>query len=157
MTQPLTITSGSMPTVHEPGQVTLKPGFGMATLLLDSSRLNLEPGRYSDAVTPAMSLFAFDAFRDKLAALEGGRFILPSDSHPALLGSPEDRWLAARLTDWADTRLLIRKATGAVPQGTVGIGDASGPPLNAVLGSFATTTDGLGNKPGINRENVRSL
>lgn len=126
--------------------------------LIDELVRNLGRNRTLDVITPGISIFAFDALREKLEALGRTRVVLPSDGvGSALLGGEGDRsarnslrsrWLAARLADWADAKLEIRRAPNAVPQGTAVIRDEGGQPLHAVLGSFALTTDGLGLTPG---------
>lgn len=118
----------------------------------------LAPGRQLDVTTPGISLFAFDALRERLEAIASGRIILPADGdHDSLLGGEGDRaarntlrarWLAARLGSWVEAKLQIRRASGLVPQGTAVIRDEAGQPIQAVLGSFALTTDGLGVTPG---------
>src|SRR5438067_1618598 len=110
-----------------------------------------------DVITPAVSLFAFDALRSDLARVNG-RFVLPSDGTPlALLGASDDRasrnrlrmrWLANCFAEWADARLELRRAWGPIPQGALVVRGISGEPEQAILGAFAFTTDGLGITPG---------
>jgi len=84
--------------------------------------------------------------------------VLPPDldSH-ALLGSEADRparnrlrarSLAARLRAWLDRDGTVRVAGSGIPQGTLVIRDASHHPQQALLGSVALTSDGLGLAPG---------
>ncbi|WP_367885527.1 helicase-related protein [Pseudogemmatithrix spongiicola] len=118
----------------------------------------LQPGRRLDLVTSSLSLFAFAELRAPLSRLGHSRLVLPrSGSDLLLLGSEQDRaarnrlqqrWLARSLAEWLRTTVEVRRARGAVPQGTAVVRDASGAPLNVVLGSLSLSTDGLGLAPG---------
>jgi hypothetical protein len=118
----------------------------------------LRDGCLVDVVTPALSLFACAELLSSPAPTGGSRFILPGglESH-VLLGSAADRaarnrlqsrWLAMRLRAWLTERAEIRRAAGGVPQGTMVLRDEHGTPLQALTGSFALTTEGLGLAPG---------
>jgi len=75
----------------------------------------------------------------------------------SLLGSATDRsarnqlqsrWLAGGMRDWIVEKADIRLARFGVPQGALVIRNAEAQPVQALLGSFALTTDGLGLTPG---------
>lgn len=126
--------------------------------LLDVIGPCLGPGRLLDVVTPELSIFAFEALRESLQAIAKGRLVLPSeDATSVLLGGDGDRsarnslrqrYLASLFAAWAESKLEIRRAAGPIPQGIAVIRDEEEQPLQAVLGSFALTTDGLGLTPG---------
>ncbi|MCM8612809.1 helicase-related protein [Accumulibacter sp.] len=129
-----------------------------ADRVIDLLRPQLSPRCQLDVVTPAFSLFAFSAMRRELDALAGCRLLLPSaTSDLAVLGSDADRaernrlqtrWLARRLAQWLKDKTEIRRAVGAVPQGAFVLRDDDGRPRQALLGSLAFSTDGLGLTPG---------
>src|SRR5690606_19418192 len=108
--------------------------------------------------TPTLSLFAFAELLDDAAKAETARLLLPAeDSGLAILGNEADRparnqlrtrWLARRLAQWLHDRAEVRRADGQVPQGSLVVRDAAGEPVQAVLGSFGFSTDGLGTTPG---------
>ena len=118
----------------------------------------LAPGHRLDMVTPAISLFAFEALAAHLANLHSARLVLPPASADLeWLGKAADRparnrlqvqRLASRLAEWLREKAVIRRATRSVPQGTLVVRDGDGGVLNVVQGSFALTTDGLGITPG---------
>lgn len=122
----------------------------LQVVLVDDSRL--------DAVTPAISLYACEALQSGLSQASRCRFVLPADvSGLPLLGSPADRsarnrlqsrWLAGQIRDWLTTRAEIRLARGGVPQSALVVRDGASRPVQALLGSLALTTDGLGLTPG---------
>ena len=95
----------------------------------------LGDGRSLDAVTPALSIFAFAEFLIGLQRAGRCRFVLPADpANLQLLGTTahrpsrnrlQSRWLAARLRDWLTDTADIRLARHGVPQGAVVIRDAS--------------------------------
>ena len=118
----------------------------------------LSGGRHVDVVTSALSLFAFADLLPRFAALDRCRLLLPPDTTDlSLFGSDADRparnrlqarWLAGHLSRWVADKADVRRAPGAVPQGTFVIRDKSGQALQALLGSLAFSTDGLGLTPG---------
>ena len=126
--------------------------------VIDAIQSVLSPGRQFDAVTPSVSLFAFQALQEKISALAKCRLLLPqTGSDLAFLGSDSDRssrnklqnqWLAKRLSKWIQTNAEIRRAHGAIPQGTFVTRDANNQPIQAMLGALAFSTDGLGLTPG---------
>jgi SNF2-related domain len=83
--------------------------------------------------------------------------MLPSDETDlALLGTGADRgarnrlqtcWLAKRCASWLQDKVELRRACGAVPQGAIVLRDHDGRVQQAVLGSFAFSTEGLGITP----------
>src|SRR6266540_513235 len=126
--------------------------------VVDLIRPSLGAGRRLDVVTPSLSLFAFAELLPQLAAVERCRFVLPPDNMDlSLFGSSPDRparnrlqarWLARQLSQWLADRAAVRRATGAVPQGAFVVRDGSDQALQALLGSLAFSTDGLGLTPG---------
>ena len=112
------------------------------------------PGHHLDLVTPALSLFALETVVQEVAELARTRLILPPEGTDlAFLGTGGDRaarnrlqsrWLARRCADWIARRVDCRRANGAVPQGAMVLRDIASTPRQALLGSFAFTTDGLG-------------
>jgi hypothetical protein len=126
--------------------------------VVDLIRHSLGAGRQLDVVTPSLSLFAFAELMPQLAAVQGGRFVIPPESiELALLGSSADRlarnrlqsrWLAKRLLQWIENKVEVRRALGPIPQSAFVIRNSDGRPLQALLGSLAFSTDGLGLTPG---------
>jgi SNF2 family DNA or RNA helicase len=126
--------------------------------VIDLLRPGLTAGRQLDVVTSAFSLFAFSELFHELAALARCRLLLPPTSAElAVLGSDADRtarnglqtrWLASRLAEWLENKAEVSQALGAVPQGAFVVRDGAAKPLQALLGSLAFTTDGLGLTPG---------
>jgi hypothetical protein len=126
--------------------------------IVDLVRPLLVSGSCLDMVTPALSIFACEPLLDGLRRSASCRFLLPAAVFELpLLGTPEDRaarnrlqsrWLAAQVRDWLTERTDVRFAHGAVPQGALIARDNSGQPVQALLGSLALTTDGLGVAPG---------
>jgi hypothetical protein len=124
----------------------------------DLIRSSLGAGRRLDVVTPVLSLFAFAELLEPLAEMGRCRFVLPPDGTDLLLfGSSLDRparnrlrarWLARNLGQWLTSRADVRRAFGPVPQGTFVVRDGSDQALQALLGTLAFTTDGLGLAPG---------
>ena len=111
-----------------------------------------------DVLTPALSLFAFDEVIRDVRDLAGCRLVLPPNgSDLEVLGTAADRparnrlqvrWLAQRLTRWIQDTAEVRRAIGPIPQSAFVIRDSSGHPVQALLGSLAFSTDGLGLTPG---------
>lgn len=126
--------------------------------VIDVIRPFLTAGNHLDMVSPSLSLFAFGELFGDLSKLARTRLLLPSsDADLALLGTTEDRaarnrlqqrWLAKRCASWLQRDVELRHAAGSVPQGAVVLRDGQARPQQAVLGSFAFSTDGLGIAPG---------
>jgi len=124
----------------------------------DHVKATLVEGCRVDAATPGLSIFALEALLADLARTAGCRIVLPADRiDHFMLGSPADRsarnrlrsrWLAARIQEWLIAKADIRSAVGGIPQGAIILREASGIPTQALLGSLALTTDGLGLTPG---------
>jgi hypothetical protein len=119
----------------------------------------VELGGILDVASPAVSVFAFAAATGALGAVSRPRIVLPAlDGQPNLLGSVADRAarnslqsrsLAKRFAEWLITKdAEVRTAGGPVPQGMIVARDAAGNPKQAVFGTVAFTTDGLGITPG---------
>ncbi|MDS4015591.1 MAG: SNF2-related protein, partial [Candidatus Accumulibacter sp.] len=129
-----------------------------ADRVIDLLRPQLSPRCQLDVVTPAFSLFAFSALRRELDALAGCRLLLPSatsdlvalelDADRTERNRLQTRWLARQLAQWLQHKTEIRRAVGAVPQGAFVLRDGDGRPRQALLGSLAFSTDGLGLTPG---------
>jgi len=126
--------------------------------VVDLLRPKLDSGARLDLVSPSLSLFAFQELMQELGKVSQARLLLPKeDADLAPLGSENDRlarnqlrtrWLAGRLADWISTKADVRRATGDVPQGSAITRDQQGLPTQAVLGSLAFSTVGLGTTPG---------
>ena len=126
--------------------------------VIDLLRPGLKPGHQLDIVSPAYSLFAFAEILSDTSNLAHTRLITPPETADlALLGSPADRaarnrlqvpWLARQFAHWIDIKAEVRRAKGAIPQGAMVMRDTLNQPLQAVLGSFGFSTDGLGITPG---------
>ena len=129
-----------------------------AERVIDLVRPQMQPGYRLDAVTPALSLFAFAELMKEAARLDRARLLLPQEGMDlASLGSGSDRasrnqlrtrWLAKRFAEWLAAKAEVRRAVGAVPQSALVVRDAQDRPQQVVLGSFAFSTEGLGTTPG---------
>jgi len=126
--------------------------------VVDLIRPFLGAGRQLDVVTPSLSLFAFAQLMPQLAAVQRARFVIPPESTElGLLGSSGDRparnqlqtrWLARELMRWLGNKSEVRRAGAEVPQGAFVVRDGADQPLQALLGSLAMSTEGLGLTPG---------
>jgi|APMI01.1.fsa_nt_gi hypothetical protein len=129
-----------------------------AERVIDLVRPRMQPGYRLDAVTPALSLFAFAELMKEAARLDSARLLLPQEGMDlGDLGSNSDRasrnqlrtrWLAKRFAEWLAAKAEVRRAVGAVPQSALVVRDAQDRPQQVVLGSFAFSTEGLGTTPG---------
>jgi hypothetical protein len=109
-------------------------------------------------VSAALSTFAFAELLSGLQAIDQCQLVLPPEgSDLQLLGSDADRparnrlqarWLAGQLAQWLTNKVELRRATAAVPQGAMVIREGSDRPVQALLGSLAFSSDGLGVTPG---------
>lgn len=126
--------------------------------VIDLLRPWLKPGHQADLVTPTLSLFAFGSLLDEVSKLAGTRLLLPpegadlhffgTDADRAARNRMQSRWLAGRCAEWLERTVDPRRASGPVPQGAMVVRDGASSPLQALLGSFAFSTDGLGITPG---------
>lgn len=126
--------------------------------VVDLIRPGIGRGHRLDMLTSALSLFAFSEIHREAGELDGCRLVLPPDgSDLAVLGTAADRpsrnrlqvrWLARRLLQWIDSHAEVRRATSPIPQGAFVMRNAEGNPVQALLGSLAFSTDGLGLTPG---------
>ncbi len=126
--------------------------------VIDLLRPWLKPGHQADLVTPTLSLFAFGSLLNEASNLSRARLLLPPDGADLqFLGTDADRaarnrmqsrWLAKRCAEWVERTVESRRAGGPVPQGAIVIRDGASSPQQALLGSFAFSTDGLGITPG---------
>jgi SNF2 family DNA or RNA helicase len=129
-----------------------------AERVIDLVRPSFSLGKQVDIVTRSWSLFAFAELLSDISKLAKVRLLLPSvRTDLGFLGSVADRdarnhlqsrWLAQRCAAWLQDKVELRRAHGEVPQGAIISRDNGGRPQQAVLGSFAFSTDGLGIKPG---------
>ncbi len=135
--------------------------------VLDFLRPGLQANHQLDMASPSFSLFAFSEVLTAFPLLSRSRLVIPPVTANAttgiegvqlgLLGSASDRaarnklqapWLARQLAAWAQDKTDIRHSLGPIPQGTVVMRDAEGLALQAALGSFAFSSEGLGITPG---------
>ena len=126
--------------------------------VIDILRPALAGGQQLDIATPAFSLFAFASVARELESLRRCRLILPpAQFSSSILGAGADRaarnrldtrWLARQLALWIEDKTEVRQALGPVPQGALVVRDGDIRPLQALIGSLAFTTDGLGLAPG---------
>ena len=126
--------------------------------VFDLVRPQMQAGHGLDAVTPALSLFAYAELMADVARLDKVRLLLPDEGKDlAILGSDADRaarnqlrtrWLAKRFAEWLRNKAQVRRAVGIVPQGAMVLRDGQDQPVQAVLGSLAFSTEGLGTTPG---------
>ena len=111
-----------------------------------------------DVLSPSFSLFTFAELVKKLDDLHRCRLVLPpADTDLALLGSNGDRafhnqlqthWHARQLVSLLENKTDVKRAKGAIPQGTFVIRNRDAHPQRAFLGSLAFSTDDLGLTPG---------
>ena len=126
--------------------------------VLDIMRPTLTNGRQLDIVTPTLSLFAFAELIRESGELAKCRLVLPpAKAELQLLGSAPDRaarnrllshWLAKRMVQWIQDKAEVKLANGPVPQGVFVVRDGNSRPIQALQGSLAFSTDGLGVTPG---------
>jgi len=126
--------------------------------VIDLVRPLLSSGQEMGMVSAALSTFALAELRTALQAIKRCQLVLPPEgSDLNLSGSAADRparnrlqtrWLAGQLAQWLTAKVDVRRATTAVPQGAMVIRDAADRPLQALLGSLAFSSDGLGVTPG---------
>ena len=126
--------------------------------VIDLLRPWLNPGHQLDLVTPTLSLFAVESLMDELSKLDHARLLLPpAGTDLAFLGTDADRaarnrlqsrWLAKSCAEWIEQKAELHRANGPVPQGAMVLRDGKSSPQQALIGSFAFTTDGLGMTPG---------
>ena len=126
--------------------------------VIDLVRPLLKPGQDVGVVSGALSMFAFAELVSGLQVIGRCRLVLPPEgSDLQLLGTGADRparnrlqarWLAGQLAQWLTNKVELRRATTAVPQGAMVIREESERPVQALLGSLAFSSDGLGVTPG---------
>ncbi len=126
--------------------------------VIDLLRPHLKPGSRLDVVSPKFSLFAFAALLESLSGIDRAHLLLPdAETDLVLLGGEADRaarnrlqarWLARRCAQWISEKVELRQVSGNVPQGAAVLRSAQGDAEQAILGSFAFSTDGLGITPG---------
>lgn len=124
----------------------------------DIIRPFLADGSSLDAVSPTLSIFAFDKLLHGLRRMPACRLVLPSglDGHALLGGASErsarnqmqSRWLAARLNAWLESSASVRLAGNSIPQGAIVLRGPANEPVQALLGAVALTSEGLGLAPG---------
>ena len=129
-----------------------------ANRVIDLIRPGLVQGNLLDVVTPSFSLFAFAEVQNDIQNLALCRLLLPPTAGDlAVAGSVADRSLrnrlqtrslAGRLIQWFQSKTEVKRASGPVPQGAFIVRDGNSKPLQALLGSLAFSTAGLGITPG---------
>lgn len=118
----------------------------------------LSSGQEVGVVSAALSTFAFAELLSGLQEVKRCQLILPPEgSDLQLLGSVADRparnrlqarWLAGKLAEWLANKVDLRHATSAVPQGAMVVRESDARPVQALLGTLAFSSDGLGVTPG---------
>ncbi|MBK8164441.1 MAG: helicase [bacterium] len=126
--------------------------------VIDLIRPYLGSGNQLDAVTRAFSLHAFAEIQPFLARISKSRLLLPHTADGLeVLGTSADRgarnrlqtrWLANQVAKWIEEKAEVRSTGGPVPQGAFVLRDGGGRAAQAMLGSLAFSTDGLGVAPG---------
>jgi hypothetical protein len=126
--------------------------------VIDLVRPLLGTGHEVGIVSAALSTFAFAELLSGLQAIERCQLVLPPEgSDLQLLGSEADRparnrlqarWLAGKLAHWLTNKVDLRRAKSAVPQGAMVVREGDARPVQALLGSLAFSSDGLGVTPG---------
>jgi SNF2 family DNA or RNA helicase len=126
--------------------------------VIDLIRPGLTAGNQVDLVTPMLSLFAFGEVFEGAFKLKKARIVVPfGEADLAILGSSGDRtarnrlqirWLATQMAQWLQEKADVRRALGPIPQAAFVLRDEEEHPLQALLGSFAFSTNGLGLTPG---------
>lgn len=126
--------------------------------VIDLIRPHLQPDNELDCVTPTFSLFAFSELLESLWGLEKVKLVLPpTEENLEFLGTERDRsfrnrlqnrWLALQCAKWIEEKVELRRASGGVPQGAAILTNDQGITEQAVLGSFAFSTEGFGLTPG---------
>lgn len=126
--------------------------------VIDVLQTHLRAGSALGCATPTFSLFAFAELKQRLEELSQTKLVLPSSSsNLGLLGGEADRasrnrlqkrWLAAQCAAWVNDKVELRRTPGTLPQASATLSDPSGVVSQAIIGSFALTTDGLGIAPG---------
>ena len=129
-----------------------------ADRVVDLLEPHLHAGQSLGFMTPKFSLQAYAELRQAIARLDSVRLILPSeDQDLELLGSDGDRaarnrlqtrWLANECAAQLQEKAEVRRAPGRIPQGAAVLLNAQGVAEQAVLGSVAFSTEGLGLSPG---------
>lgn len=135
--------------------------------VVDVVRPWLKANHQLDLVSPSFSLFAFAEFLADIPRLANARLVVPPQRSQdgsasvheqlGLLGTKADRaarnklqgpWLGRKFSTWLEAKAQVRYASGSIPQGTIVLRDDQGTAQQAVLGSFAFSTEGLGITPG---------
>lgn len=125
--------------------------------VIDLLRPSLNGGHQFDLITAAFSLFAFSELKE-IVAVSRCRLVLPpevdqlgflgSESDRAARNRLQNRWLASRVSNWLDQKAEVKRSLSTIPQGAFVVRDGDGSPLQALLGSLAFSTAGLGLTPG---------
>lgn len=126
--------------------------------VVDYIRKGLADGYSLDAVTPNLSLFAFEELSAELKKLAVTRMVLPVGLiNGQTLGTVADRssrnqlrsrWLAQQMMAWLSKTTQVKFSTGPIPQGIFVIRDPEGTARQSLMGSVALSTEGLGITPG---------
>lgn len=135
--------------------------------VVDMVRPGLRPQHQLDVLSTSYSLFAFGELNSELGRVSSARLVVPPlpskesedtvHGELGLLGGKNDRqarnrlqsaWLARKFAAWLGAKAEVRQAQGAVPQGALVLRDEQGAAQQAILGSFAFSSEGLGISPG---------
>jgi len=125
--------------------------------VLDVLSEGLLEGAELDLATQHLSLFAYSALSDKLAEISQTRLLIPAEgAGTSLLGTAADRglrnqlrsrFLARQCRAWLASSAKTHTTRAGIPQG-LAVTSSGGGPVEAVLGSFSFSTEGLGIAPG---------
>jgi hypothetical protein len=122
--------------------------------VIDRLRSSFSAHGELDIMTSEFSLFAFAELVRELASASKTRIVLPAVGNElCMLGKEQDRssrnllqtsWLARTALKWLQGKVEVRSASVSVPQGALVTRDANSSAVQALLGSLAFSTDGLG-------------
>lgn len=129
-----------------------------ADRVVDELQRALPAGSMLSIASPALSLFAFSALKETLAALSHCRVMLGSANDGlGLAGGPGDtvyrnqlntHWLARTCAAWIENQVEFRPAPGHLPQSLLMAESPSAEVRRVITGNCPFTTEGLGLTPG---------
>ena len=129
-----------------------------ADRLVDVLQSAMPFSRSMDVAAADLSIYAVAELLRDGPTLQPLRLVLPALLQElGYLGGAADRAsrnrldaraVAAKIAEWIAAVALVRVARHGIPQGAVVLRDGDGEPVQAALGAFSLTTDGLGLTPG---------